>query len=113
MGFDVIEATDGQQGLKILNDLYNVYGDEISSKLRLIASDIEMPLMDGFSLTKHLKHDPTLRDVPVILYSSIITDGLRHKGDSVGADDQISKPEVTQLAHRAMALIKAREQGAD
>ena len=52
-----------------------------------------------------------LKKLPVLLFSSLITEKLRHKGVSVGADDQISKPEVTQLAHRAMALIKAREQG--
>ena len=50
--------------------------------------------------------------LPVVLLSSLITDKLRHKGDSVGADDQISKPEVTQLARRALALIKAREEDA-
>ena len=45
----------------------------------------------------------------MVLFSSLITDKLRHKGESVGADDQISKPEVTQLAKRALALIKDRE----
>lgn len=45
----------------------------------------------------------------MVLFSSLITDKLRHKGVSVGADDQISKPEVTHLAQRALALIKARE----
>jgi two-component system chemotaxis response regulator CheV len=47
-----------------------------------------------------------LRKLPVILFSSLITDKLRHKGDSVGADDQISKPEITHLAQRALALIQ-------
>jgi two-component system chemotaxis response regulator CheV len=45
----------------------------------------------------------------VILFSSIITDKLRHKGESVGADDQCSKPEITQLALRAANLIEGRE----
>jgi two-component system chemotaxis response regulator CheV len=49
-----------------------------------------------------------LRELPVILFSSIITDKLRHKGEAVGADDQISKPEITHVARRAVDLIKSR-----
>jgi len=74
-----------------------------------MVSDIEMPVMDGLNLTHRIKTDPVLKKLPVVLFSSLITDKLRHKGVSVGADDQISKPEVTQLAQRALALIKARE----
>ena len=72
--------------------------------------DVQMPVMDGLNLTLRIKEDSMLKKLPVLLFSSLITEKLRHKGVSVGADDQISKPEVTQLAHRAMALIKAREQ---
>jgi two-component system chemotaxis response regulator CheV len=68
-----------------------------------------MPLMDGFSLTKILKSDPRLRNVPVILYSSIITDELRHKGDSVGADMQIAKPDLERLPEMAIQLVAARD----
>ena len=74
-----------------------------------MVSDIEMPVMDGLNLTHRIKTDPMLKQLPVVLFSSLITDKLRHKGESVGADDQISKPEVTQLAKRAMALIRDRE----
>ncbi|MDP2848885.1 MAG: chemotaxis protein [Humidesulfovibrio sp.] len=81
----------------------------VSDFLDILISDIEMPLMDGFSLTKFLKRDPILRDVPVILYSSIITDELRHKGDSVGADMQVAKPDLERLPEMAMQLVAARE----
>lgn len=81
----------------------------VSDYLDILISDIEMPLMDGFSLTKYLKRDAMLRDVPVILYSSIITDELRHKGDSVGADMQIAKPDLERLPEMAMQLVAARE----
>ncbi len=77
-----------------------------------MVSDIEMPVMDGLNLTHRIKTDHVLNKLPVILFSSLITDKLRHKGESVGADDQISKPEVTQLARRAMALIRACEEEA-
>ncbi len=78
----------------------------ITDYINVVVSDIEMPVMDGHNLTKRIKSDPILKELPVILFSSIITDKLRHKGESVGADDQISKPEVTQLAKRAIALIQ-------
>ena len=83
----------------------------ITDFVHVVVSDIEMPVMDGLNLTLRIKEDSMLKKLPVLLFSSLITEKLRHKGVSVGADDQISKPEVTQLAHRAMALIKAREQG--
>jgi len=73
-------------------------------------SDIEMPVMDGHNLTKRVKDDPVLKNLPVILFSSLITDRLRHKGESVGADDQISKPNITDLTKRAFELI-AQKQG--
>ncbi|WP_027721467.1 chemotaxis protein [Maridesulfovibrio zosterae] len=78
----------------------------ITDFINVVISDIEMPVMDGHNLTVRIKADPILKQLPVILFSSIITDKLRHKGESVGADDQISKPEVTQLAQRAIALIE-------
>ncbi|MDR2574558.1 MAG: chemotaxis protein [Desulfovibrio sp.] len=81
----------------------------ITDFVHVVVSDIEMPVMDGLNLTSRIKEDPVLNNLPVLLFSSLITDKLRHKGQSVGADDQISKPEVTQLARRALALIKERE----
>ncbi len=80
----------------------------VTDYVQVVISDIEMPVMDGHNLTKRIKEDPILKDLPVILFSSIISDKLRHKGDAVGADDQVSKPEITQVAKRAMALIKER-----
>jgi len=71
-----------------------------------MVADIEMPAMDGHNLTKRIKEDGELKILPVILFSSLITDKLRHKGEAVGADDQISKPDVSQLAMRAKALIE-------
>lgn len=80
-------------------------GKPIRDYLQVLISDIEMPLMDGHSLTRQIKEDPVLKRIPVILFSSLITDKLRHKGDAVGADDQIAKPEITQVAKRAAELI--------
>ncbi len=83
-------------------------GKDISEYLDLVVSDIEMPLMDGFSLTKNIKDDPILGKLPVILYSSIITKELKHKGDSVGADIQVSKPDLNTIPQLAVDLIEGK-----
>jgi len=81
----------------------------ITDYVQVLVSDIEMPMMDGHHLTKKVKDDPMLKDLPVILFSSLITEKLRHRGDTVGADDQVSKPEITYLAQRAASLIEERK----
>ena len=53
--------------------------------------------MDGLTLTRKVKEDEVLKRLPVIIFSSLITDDLRHKGESVGADAQLSKPEIEEL----------------
>ena len=71
--------------------------DDISQYVQLMVTDIEMPQMDGHHLTKQVKSNPVLKKLPVIIFSSLITDDLRHKGEEVGAEDQISKPEIAEL----------------
>lgn len=109
--FDVEVVDNGREAWERLQDIKNKSASEerpITDFVQVMVSDIEMPMMDGHNLTKRIKEDPALKDLPVILFSSLITDKLRHKGLAVGADDQVSKPEVTDLARRALALIKAR-----
>ena len=69
----------------------------ISEVVHLVITDIEMPIMDGLHLTKQIKQHPVLAQLPVIIFSSLITDDLRHKGVTVGADAQVSKPEIGEL----------------
>jgi len=77
----------------------------ITDKVHLVISDIEMPEMDGHALTRGIKQDPLLQKVPVVLFSSLITAALRHKGEAVGADDQISKPDLPTLTQRVRTII--------
>ncbi len=63
----------------------------------LIITDIEMPRIDGLHLTKLVKSNDKFRHIPVIIFSSIISTDNRNKGDAVGADEQISKPELVKL----------------
>ncbi len=72
-------------------------GGNILNEISCVISDIEMPKMDGHHLTKQIKDDPVLKSIPVYLFSSLINDQMRIKGESVGADGQFSKPQIGQL----------------
>lgn len=80
-------------------------GLPISNYASCIVSDIEMPLMDGHRFTKLIKTDDELKHIPVILFSSLISDELRIKGQEVGADEQITKPEIVELVNIIDRLI--------
>lgn len=73
------------------------HGEPIEEHVQLLITDIEMPQMDGHHLTKKIKDTPRLNKLPIIIFSSLITNDLRHKGEQVGAIEQISKPEITEL----------------
>ncbi|KGI85668.1 MULTISPECIES: chemotaxis protein CheV [Exiguobacterium] len=63
----------------------------------LLITDIEMPQMDGLHLTKRLREMDQFADLPIVIFSSLISDDLKHKGDAVGANAQITKPEIGML----------------
>lgn len=88
---------DGSQVLNYLNNLYEIKGENFGEDVQLIITDIEIPQMDGHTLTRRIKEHPALRKLPVIIFSSLITDELRHKGEAVGANEQLSKPEIGLL----------------
>lgn len=70
---------------------------QIEDVVQLVVTDIEMPQMDGHHLTKKIKENADLAKLPVVIFSSLITDDLKHKGERVGANAQISKPEIAEL----------------
>jgi two-component system, chemotaxis family, chemotaxis protein CheV len=70
---------------------------QMEEAVGLVITDIEMPQMDGHHLTKRIKNHPVLKKLPVIIFSSLITNDLRHKGEMVGAEAQVSKPEIAEL----------------
>lgn len=69
----------------------------ILDQISCVISDIEMPQMDGHHLTKLIKDDNVLCKIPVYLFSSLINEQMRAKGESVGADAQFSKPQIGLL----------------
>ncbi|HEO8420782.1 chemotaxis protein [Niallia sp. FSL W8-0635] len=74
-------------------------GNSIEDVAQLMITDVEMPQMDGHHLTKVVKDNANLQALPVVIFSSLITDDLRHKGQLVGANAQVSKPEINELIH--------------
>lgn len=72
----------------------------LDEQIQLLITDIEMPQMDGHHLTKKVKEHDVLKQLPVLIFSSLITDDLRHKGEQVGAIAQVSKPEIAELIHQ-------------
>lgn len=96
---------DGQKALDYLLDLQKDKGEDFINEVQLLITDIEMPQMDGLTLTRKIKENNVLKKLPVIVFSSLITDELRHKGEECGADAQLSKPEVEQLVAKVDELI--------
>lgn len=97
-----------ENGKDAWNYLEGIAKDESvdpKEKVNLIITDIEMPQMDGHHLTDRVKKNLRLKDIPVIIFSSLITDDLYHKGESVGADAQVSKPEIVTLIQDIDKLI--------
>lgn len=88
---------DGQQTWDFLEKLATDKGDKFKEEVDILITDIEMPQMDGHTLTRKIKENQILNQLPVIIFSSLITETLRHKGESVKADAQMSKPEVENL----------------
>ncbi|MGN0620105.1 MAG: chemotaxis protein [Ruminiclostridium sp.] len=79
--------------------------DDILKSVALVVSDIEMPQMDGHRLTKLIKTDPKLSKIPVFLFSSLIDDKMRLKGESIGADAQFSKPQISGLIKKMLETL--------
>ena len=69
----------------------------VTDTIQLIITDIEMPQMDGHHLIKRIKSTPRLKDLPVIIFSSLINDEMKLKGQALGAYAQVTKPEIEQL----------------
>ncbi|MBR0290038.1 MAG: response regulator, partial [Selenomonadaceae bacterium] len=87
---------NGQDAWEYLQGLASKDGD-IAAHISVIVSDVEMPKMDGHRLLKLVRHNDRLRNVPFVLFSSLINEEMRLKGEELGASAQISKPEIGQL----------------
>ncbi len=69
----------------------------LAHRVGCIITDIEMPVMDGHTFTKLVKTNGKTSHIPLIIFSSLVNDEMRKKGEKLGADRQVSKPEIGNL----------------
>lgn len=110
MGFTVMEASDGQAGFEMLEDLYETHGSELSSKLRLIASDIEMPRMDGFHFAAKVKADERFKMIPIVFNSSISDHFSEIRGKEAGAEAYLVKFDGSKFYDEVSRVVEAHMQ---
>ena len=75
----------------------------------LLITDVEMPQLDGLTLTRRVKENPETTNIPVIVFSSIMSADIKRKAASVGANMQVTKPEITQLVEAVVKVIHDKE----
>ncbi len=100
---------NGQELWDYLNSLRGK--SELNRENSVIITDIEMPQMDGHRLTKLVKDDRAFKQIPLIIFSSLITEEMRRKGKELGADEQMSKPEIGHLVRVIDHLLGIQQSG--
>ncbi|MDE7171296.1 MAG: chemotaxis protein [Oscillospiraceae bacterium] len=97
-------------GLELWEALTALQPDrELFDDVALIITDIEMPQMDGHRLTKLVKDNTRFKEVPLIIFSSLISEEMRLKGRELGADEQLTKPEIGHLVDVMDHLLMLQE----
>ncbi|EDN7961491.1 response regulator [Listeria monocytogenes] len=96
---------NGREAQEHIFKLLKEQKEQTFEDVNLLITDIEMPQMDGHHLTKVIKEDEIGRELPVVIFSSLITEDLEHKGAGVGADAQVSKPNIHQLINILDELV--------
>lgn len=97
---------DGQDAWEYLSELAGgATRENIGEKVACIVTDVEMPRMDGLSLTKKIRQNPVLANVPVVVFSSIATKDNQKKGVQVGASVQVSKAKYDELVDAVTQLV--------
>ncbi|MCM8855265.1 MAG: chemotaxis protein [Candidatus Thiodiazotropha sp.] len=108
MGVHHIGTTNGAEAWEKLNEIADraeVVGKTISDEVQFILTDVEMPEMDGYVLTRKVKQDPRFNGIPVIMHSSLTSEANQALGEGVGADAYVPKFQPKELADTLGALI--------
>jgi len=112
MGFDVVEATDGEDGLAKLEELYTIYKENIKNRLKLILSDVEMPKMDGFHFAAKVKEDSRFEGIPIVFSSSISDAFSEQRGKEAGADEYLVKFDASTFVSKITGVLKSHQKDA-
>ena len=84
--------------LQVIAAAAKTEGKNILDKVALVLTDLEMPEMDGFTLTRKIKQDPFLKSLPVVIHSSLSGSTNEEHVKSVGADAYVAKFDAEELA---------------
>jgi len=107
MGFHVVEAIDGQDGLEKLDGLYNTYEGALSEHLKIIISDVEMPRMDGFHFAANVKEDERFANIPIVFNSSISDHFSENRGLEAGGEAYLVKFEASSFYDEVARVVRA------
>ena len=99
----LIHTANGKEAYDIIMDCKEKH--TLKEHIQYWVEDIEMPIMDGHHLTKLIKEDDATKDIPVVIFSSLVNDEMKKKGEALGADAQLSKPEIGNLVHMLDDLL--------
>lgn len=107
MGFKVIEAKDGVDGLNKMNELYDVYKNDIANQVKVIISDVEMPQMDGFHFASRVREDIRFKGIPIIFNSSLSNEFSTLKSKDVGGDAFLTKFDANIFYKEVSRVIES------
>ncbi|UPQ89596.1 chemotaxis protein [Vibrio sinaloensis] len=99
-GYNVIACKDGGEAHEKLMNLIEVAKEEnmpVSEFIDGIVTDVEMPRMDGMHLVKRLRDSEAYSSIPIVMFSSLMSDDNRAKALALGANDTITKPEIGKM----------------
>lgn len=100
---NLIHTENGQQAYDVIKTCKEE--GTLKDHVQCVITDIEMPLMDGHRLTKLIKEDDETKDIPVIIFSSLVNEEMKRKGEALGANAQLSKPEIGNLVRVVDELV--------
>jgi len=100
---NLIHTENGQEAYDVIMECKDK--GTLNEHVQCVITDIEMPLMDGHRLTKLIKEDDATKEIPVIIFSSLVNEEMKRKGESLGANAQLSKPEIGNLVKVVDSLV--------
>ena len=104
---NLIHTENGQQAYDVIQECKRE--GTLKEHVQCVITDIEMPLMDGHRLTKLIKSDEETKDIPVVIFSSLVNEEMKRKGVSLGANAQLSKLEIGNLVRVVDDLVLTGE----
>ena len=102
----IIHTENGQEAYDTI--MGYVQSGDLDKHVQIVITDIEMPMMDGHRLTYLLKSDDRTEKLPIVIFSSLVNEEMKKKGEALGADAQLSKPEIANLVQIIDGLVAGK-----